>query len=66
MALLALDEAPHPVHPAMPAGLAATGLLVQALGDAGVRSPVWCVTRGAVSTGRADRLENPTQAQTWG
>ncbi|MGE7440017.1 SDR family NAD(P)-dependent oxidoreductase, partial [Kitasatospora sp. NPDC001175] len=66
VSLLALDEDPHPEHPAMPAGLAATALLVQALGDAEVGAPLWCVTRGAVSTGRADRLQNPAQAQVWG
>ncbi|KJS51189.1 hypothetical protein VM98_38520, partial [Streptomyces rubellomurinus subsp. indigoferus] len=49
VSLLAPEQAPHPVHPAMPAGLAATALLVQALGDAEVRSPLWCVTRGAVA-----------------
>ncbi|MGK4578820.1 type I polyketide synthase [Kitasatospora sp. HPMI-4] len=66
LSLLALDETPHPEHPGMPAGLAATALLVQALGDAEVGSPLWCVTRGAVSTGRSDRLPNPVQAQVWG
>ncbi|MFI9273469.1 type I polyketide synthase, partial [Kitasatospora sp. NPDC052896] len=43
-----------------------TATLVQALGDAGVVAPLWCVTRGAVSTGRSDRLANPAQAQVWG
>ncbi|MFB7666047.1 type I polyketide synthase [Kitasatospora sp. NPDC056138] len=66
VSLLALDTAPHPGHPVMPAGLADTTLLVQALGDAEVRSPLWCVTRGAVSTGGTDLLEDPAQAQVWG
>ncbi|WP_042390242.1 type I polyketide synthase, partial [Streptacidiphilus melanogenes] len=57
LSLLALDEA-MPVA----AGLA----LVQGLGDAGVAAPLWCVTRGAVSTGPADRLTGPEQAQLWG
>ncbi|WP_160311212.1 type I polyketide synthase, partial [Streptacidiphilus anmyonensis] len=43
-----------------------TATLVQALGDAGVVAPLWCVTRGAVSTGRTDRPANPDQAQLWG
>ncbi|WP_072477681.1 type I polyketide synthase [Amycolatopsis australiensis] len=47
-------------------GLAATVELVQALGDAGVPAPLWLLTRGAVATGRADRLTGPAQAQIWG
>ncbi|MFF7638650.1 SDR family NAD(P)-dependent oxidoreductase, partial [Kitasatospora sp. NPDC008050] len=66
VSLLAFDEVPHPAHPALPAGLAATALLVQALGDAELTAPLWCLTRGAVTTGPADRLTNPVQAQVWG
>ncbi|MCX5380981.1 type I polyketide synthase [Streptomyces sp. NBC_00091] len=40
--------------------------LVQALGDAGVEARLWCVTRGAVSTGASDRLTDPVGAQVWG
>ncbi|WNV84059.1 type I polyketide synthase [Umezawaea sp. Da 62-37] len=40
--------------------------LVQALGDAGIPAPLWCATRGAVSTGRADAVDNPEQATIWG
>ncbi|WP_285548852.1 type I polyketide synthase [Streptomyces lavendulae] len=40
--------------------------LVQALGDAGVGARLWCVTRGAVSTGAADRVVDPVAAQVWG
>ncbi|MFC6137799.1 type I polyketide synthase, partial [Streptomyces spororaveus] len=29
-------------------------------------APLWCVTRGAVSVGRSDRLVSPVQAQLWG
>ncbi|WP_229860007.1 SDR family NAD(P)-dependent oxidoreductase, partial [Streptomyces anandii] len=43
-----------------------SAVLVQALGDAGVEAPLWCVTRGAVSTGRGDRLGTPAQAGVWG
>ncbi|MFJ9648954.1 type I polyketide synthase, partial [Streptomyces sp. NPDC101206] len=57
VSLLALDEA---------AGVAATAVLVQALGDAGVEAPLWCLTRGAVSVGRSDRLVSAVQAQVWG
>ncbi|KJK34520.1 hypothetical protein, partial [Saccharothrix sp. ST-888] len=50
---------------ALSAGLAATALLTQALGDAAIDAPLWCATRGAVPTGRTDRLESPAQAQIW-
>ncbi|MEU9015396.1 type I polyketide synthase [Streptomyces sp. NPDC048479] len=66
LSLLALDERPHPEDPALSAGLAATTALVQALGDAGVEAPLWAATRGAVSTGRSDRLVGVAQAQVWG
>ncbi|HEX4702824.1 MAG TPA: type I polyketide synthase [Pseudonocardiaceae bacterium] len=42
-------------------GLAATQLLVQALGDAGCHAPLWCVTQGAVAT-----KPDPDQALLWG
>ncbi|MER6450969.1 type I polyketide synthase, partial [Streptomyces venezuelae] len=57
VSLLALDEA---------AGVVPTAGLVQALGDAGVAAPLWCLTRGAVSAGRSDKLVSPVQAQVWG
>ncbi|MEV0502956.1 type I polyketide synthase, partial [Streptomyces spectabilis] len=66
VSLLALAEEPHPAHPVLPAGLAGTVALVQALGDAGVAARLWAVSSGAVSTGRGDRVESPAQAQTWG
>ncbi|MFD7916842.1 type I polyketide synthase, partial [Streptomyces sp. NPDC059752] len=66
LSLLALAEAPHPAHPAAPAGLLLAGALVQALGDAEVDAPLWCVTTGAVATGPSDRVRSATQAQTWG
>ncbi|MFI2215224.1 SDR family NAD(P)-dependent oxidoreductase, partial [Streptomyces sp. NPDC020141] len=47
-------------------GVWSTAAVVQALGDAGVGAPVWCLTRGAVSVGRSDRLESPSQAGVWG
>ncbi|MGW4502278.1 type I polyketide synthase, partial [Micromonospora sp. NPDC004336] len=64
--LLALDDAPHREHPVVPAGLAGTLALTQALGDAGVAAPLWCVSSGAVSTGRADPVDRPGQALAWG
>ncbi|CDR09746.1 type I polyketide synthase [Streptomyces iranensis] len=68
LSLLALDERPHPEHPAVPVGLALTGALADALARRGDDAParLWCATRGAVSTGGADRLDSATQAQVWG
>ncbi|MFE9425685.1 type I polyketide synthase [Kitasatospora sp. NPDC006697] len=66
LSLLALDEGPHPAHPQLAAGLAATLTLVQALGDAGLAAPLWCATAGAVAVGPADPPVRPVQAQTWG
>ncbi|MEH0975057.1 SDR family NAD(P)-dependent oxidoreductase, partial [Micromonospora sp. CPCC 205546] len=66
VSLLPLDEAPAPAHPSVPVGFAGTVTLVQALGDAAVRAPLWCLTRGAVATGPADPLPHPLQQLTWG
>ncbi|MHA4818111.1 type I polyketide synthase, partial [Streptomyces aculeolatus] len=66
LSLLAPDETPHPAYAAVARGLAGTVLLLQALGDARIGAPLWCVTRGAVSTGPADPVRSPVQAQTWG
>ncbi len=41
-----------------------TVLLLQALGDAGITAPLWCLTRGAVTAG-AD-LTDPLAALVWG
>ncbi|MDF2273065.1 SDR family NAD(P)-dependent oxidoreductase, partial [Streptomyces coacervatus] len=57
LSLLALDES---------AGVSVSAVLVQALGDAGIDARLWCVTRGAVSTGRSDRLGSAVQAGVWG
>ncbi|WP_415954460.1 type I polyketide synthase [Streptomyces sp. KLOTTS4A1] len=66
LSLLALDGAPHPDGPAVPRGYAATVTLLQALGRAGVRAPLWPATRGAVSVNVADPLDAPYQAAVWG
>nr|WP_241266183.1 type I polyketide synthase [Streptomyces boncukensis] len=39
---------------------------VQGLGDAGIDAPLWVLTRGAVSVGDSDRLEDPDLAAVWG
>ncbi|MFE7559971.1 SDR family NAD(P)-dependent oxidoreductase, partial [Kitasatospora sp. NPDC057500] len=52
---------------ALPDGdVGATVLLVQALSDAGVTAPLWCVTQGAVGIDGSDPLDRPDQAQLWG
>ncbi|MEV5357092.1 type I polyketide synthase [Streptomyces sp. NPDC052693] len=66
LSLLSLDTRPHPEHPAVPLGLAGTLALVQALGDAGIEAPLWCVTQGAVGTGPHDAPTSPVQAGVWG
>ncbi|GAA3464787.1 hypothetical protein GCM10018963_68000 [Saccharothrix longispora] len=58
----AADDGP----PAGPAGVGATVALVQALGDTGTTAPLWCLTRGAVSTGPDEPLRAPAQAGVWG
>ncbi|WP_374223841.1 type I polyketide synthase [Streptomyces sp. ISL-11] len=65
VSLLGLDDRPYPDHPVVPGGLAATLTLVQALGDAAPNTPLWCVTRGAVTTGPADTAGTGRQAQVW-
>ncbi|RKN34958.1 SDR family NAD(P)-dependent oxidoreductase, partial [Streptomyces hoynatensis] len=60
VSLLALDGTDHL------AGVAATTLLLQALGDAAVQAPVWALTRGAVTTGQDDEVTSPRQAGVWG
>ncbi|MFH8979160.1 SDR family NAD(P)-dependent oxidoreductase, partial [Streptomyces sp. NPDC017890] len=64
--LLALDGGQHPAYPAVPAGVAGTLLLLQALGDLGAEVPMWCATRGAVAAGPGDTVTHPAQALVWG
>ncbi|GLJ92931.1 hypothetical protein GCM10017589_55420 [Streptomyces poonensis] len=66
LSMLGLAPGSHPAHPTLSAGLAATVTLVQALGDADIQAPLWCATRGAVSTGADDPLRDAGQAQLWG
>ncbi|MEV4753443.1 type I polyketide synthase, partial [Streptosporangium sp. NPDC049248] len=63
VSLLALREA---TEPNVSDGSALTVTLLQALGDAGVEAPLWCVTKGAVSLGRSDTAPSPAQAAVWG
>nr|WP_235875105.1 type I polyketide synthase [Saccharopolyspora aridisoli] len=66
VSLLGTSEAAHPVHVSSPVGLTSTVLLIQALGDAGITAPLWCVTRGAMSIGDSDPVRNPVQTALWG
>ncbi len=66
LSLLALDETPLADFPTVPAGLAGTTLLIQALGDAGVAAPLWAVTQGTVAAGPGEAPSHPVQAQVWG
>ncbi|WP_345663980.1 SDR family NAD(P)-dependent oxidoreductase, partial [Streptomyces iranensis] len=66
LSLLALDQTPHPDHPAIPNGLAATAAVVQALSQTPLLAPLWCVTQGAVAATATDPLPHPHQAQIWG
>ena len=66
LSLLPLDETPVPGFEVVPAGLAGSLTLIQALGDAGIAAPLWSVTRGAMTTGPGETVASPVQAQTWG
>jgi acyl transferase domain-containing protein len=66
LSMLAFAEGVDPSCSSVAAGVAATLALTQALGVVDVAAPLWCVTRGAVSTGPSDPLTEPGQAQLWG
>ncbi|KYF99535.1 hypothetical protein BE20_03230 [Sorangium cellulosum] len=66
LTLTPLDTAPLDGRPAVPAGLARSLALVQALAELAIEAPLWIVTRGAVAIGRSDRIESPVQAMAWG
>ncbi|MEU9254846.1 SDR family NAD(P)-dependent oxidoreductase [Streptomyces sp. NPDC048270] len=66
LALTPTDTTAHPSHPATTTGAAQTLALVQALGDAAVRAPLWLVTQGAVHAAPADPAPRPDQALAWG
>ena len=66
LSLLALSEPEGPVVGSVGSGVAGTLALAQALGDAGVSAPLWCVTRGGVSVDAGDRVVSPAAGQVWG
>ncbi|WP_254393338.1 hypothetical protein, partial [Streptomyces buecherae] len=47
-------------------GFASSLVLVQGLVEVGAGGLLWCVSRGAVSVGRSDRLAGAVQSQVWG
>jgi polyketide synthase 12 len=66
ISMLAMVEDPLPDQACVPMGLALNLVLTQALGDASIDAPVWLLTSGAVSIGRADPLSHPLQSMAWG
>ncbi|MFF4355202.1 SDR family NAD(P)-dependent oxidoreductase, partial [Streptomyces sp. NPDC001530] len=66
LSLLALDNRPHPRHPALSRGGAGTVTLVQALTDAAVTARLWCLTSGAVAVDAPGELTDPFQTALWG
>lgn len=66
LSLLAMAESPYPGCTVVPAGMAMSVTLLQALGQAGMDAPLWCVTTEAVATEPTDALKNPLQAEIWG
>ncbi|WP_079432439.1 type I polyketide synthase [Streptomyces katrae] len=66
VSLLALDDTAHAAEPALPEGVFAGLLLIQAMADAAARVPLWSVTRGAVAVRADEPPTRPAQAQTWG
>ncbi|WP_277682313.1 SDR family NAD(P)-dependent oxidoreductase, partial [Saccharomonospora azurea] len=61
VSLLGMAEDPHPEHPAIPSGVAATVALVAE----GIDAPLWLLTKGGVAVGAAEELVSPAQAQVW-
>ncbi|MET8912718.1 SDR family NAD(P)-dependent oxidoreductase [Micromonospora sp. NPDC004551] len=65
LSLFALDEAPHPEQDALPSGLAANLLLLQAHTGMDAAAPLWLATTGAVATDE-ETASRPWQAASWG
>jgi KS-AT-KR-ACP domain-containing polyene macrolide polyketide synthase/pimaricinolide synthase PimS2/candicidin polyketide synthase FscD len=63
VSLLALAES---ASGGVPEGLVLTSTLIQALGDAGVDAPLWCLTRDAVQVSGTEPVSGLPQAAVWG
>jgi malonyl CoA-acyl carrier protein transacylase/NAD(P)-dependent dehydrogenase (short-subunit alcohol dehydrogenase family)/acyl carrier protein len=66
VSLLGFEGSGVPPSPGVPAGVVSTVTLVQALGDAGIDAPLWCLTSGAVAVDAGDPAPNPERAAIWG
>ncbi|HEV3289000.1 MAG TPA: SDR family NAD(P)-dependent oxidoreductase, partial [Streptosporangiaceae bacterium] len=66
VSLLGLDAGQAPGDLVMPAALAGTLTLVQALGDADLEAPLWVLSRAAVAAGTEEAPVSPVQAAVWG
>ncbi|KUM94497.1 hypothetical protein AQI95_43525 [Streptomyces yokosukanensis] len=66
LSLLAADESDHRGRAGVPTGAVATLTLLQALGDAGVEAPLWCLTQGAVQTSEDDGIGSFAQSAVHG
>ncbi|KIF71644.1 hypothetical protein HY68_28755, partial [Streptomyces sp. AcH 505] len=64
LATAAPDTAATGAH--LPPDLAWPTALLRALDEAGIDAPLWCVTRGAVSTAASEPLLHAGQAAVWG
>ncbi|MEV6423377.1 type I polyketide synthase [Streptomyces sp. NPDC051662] len=66
VSLTGADASAHPERPVVPLGTALTVTVLQALQEAGVEAPLWCLTRGAVATADdGDGPASPLQAAVW-
>lgn len=65
LSLLAFDEREHPQSPVLSRATAGTITAVQALYDAGITAPLWCLTSGAVAVNHSESVE-PSAAALWG
>jgi acyl transferase domain-containing protein/acyl carrier protein len=66
LSLVGLDDRPLPGHGQLPAGLAGTLLLIQALADLDSPARLWCATGDAVVATRSDPAPSPNQTALWG
>ena len=66
LSLVGLDERPLPGRDQLPAGLAGTVRLIQALADLGSATRLWCATEGAAAAVRSDPAPRPVQTALWG
>ena len=64
VSLLAADSSVD--DSALPTSWHASRLLIQVLADAGVESPLWLLTRGAVATDARESVVSAEQAALWG